>query len=366
MKQERIAGFDLARAYAIFGMYIVNFNFCFGSFQNPSPMGKFLNLFIGNSTSIFIILAGMGVSFMVAASGDDMGARRRVKKVVIKRSWFLFALGILLYNWWPGDILHFYGGYMHIAALMLFVPRKYYLIAALLAILIYHALLWVLPVSTGWDSMTRYADFWTPLGFLRNTFYNGWNSIFPWVAYFMLGLWLGRLNWQMPWIRHRVFLAGLILFVLIKGLRLWIAYDFNHPDRTAFYSKAWNYITSEYFPPYLPYMLITTGFALMVIPVCFWVGQKFQSAKLVALLSQAGRMTLSLYVFHLTAGILLLAMLTGKNYGHYLEDETPTTALYISLYSAGFFVVSVLCCYLWGKRFAQGPLEMLMRKFSGK
>jgi uncharacterized protein len=29
--KQRILGFDLARAYAIFGMYIVNFTFCFGT-----------------------------------------------------------------------------------------------------------------------------------------------------------------------------------------------------------------------------------------------------------------------------------------------------------------------------------------------
>lgn len=363
--KERIVGFDLARAYAIFGMYIVNFNFCFGTFQNPGPLGKFLNLFVGNSTAIFIILAGMGVSLMAAAAQDPT-AKAHAKKVVLKRSWFLFALGLILYSWWPGDILHFYGGYMHIAALMLFVPRQYYLIAALLAILIYHGLLAVIPVSTGWDATTRYVDFWTPLGFLRNTFYNGWNAIFPWIAYFMLGMWLGRLNWQAPRLRLRVFMVGLLLFAVIKVMRLWIAYDFNHPERTGFYSKVWNYITSEYFPPYLPYLLITTGFALMVIPVCLWVGQQFRSAKWVALLASAGRMTLSLYVWHLTVGILLLALLTGKNYGHYLEDEVPTAALYILLYAIGFFAVSLLFCYLWGKRFAQGPLEMLMRKFSGK
>ena len=63
--KQRIIGFDLARAYAIFGMFIVNFNFSFGSVMNPTdPLGHFLNIFTGNSTAIFIICAGMGVSIM--------------------------------------------------------------------------------------------------------------------------------------------------------------------------------------------------------------------------------------------------------------------------------------------------------------
>lgn len=65
--QQRITGFDLARAYAIFGMFIVNFNFSFGSLMAPTgPLGRFLNLFTGNSTAIFIICAGMGVSLMTS------------------------------------------------------------------------------------------------------------------------------------------------------------------------------------------------------------------------------------------------------------------------------------------------------------
>ena len=62
--RKRILGFDIARAYAILGMFIVNFNFCFGSFQDQSFLGKSLNLITGNSTAIFIICAGMGVSLM--------------------------------------------------------------------------------------------------------------------------------------------------------------------------------------------------------------------------------------------------------------------------------------------------------------
>ena len=54
----RIPGFDLARAYAIFGMFIVNFNFAFGSYQNNTTFDRFQALFVGNTSSIFIILAG--------------------------------------------------------------------------------------------------------------------------------------------------------------------------------------------------------------------------------------------------------------------------------------------------------------------
>ena len=106
--KQRIIGFDLARAYAIFGMYIVNFNFSFGSVMSPNDsIGHFLNIFTGNSTAIFIICAGMGLSLMCNKKTLTVKEKADLKSKVVKRSWFLFVLGLLLFNWWSGDILHF-------------------------------------------------------------------------------------------------------------------------------------------------------------------------------------------------------------------------------------------------------------------
>src|SRR6186713_2544596 len=99
--QQRIPGFDIARAYAIFGMFIVNFNFSFGSIMAPTDaVGSFLNIFTGNSTAIFIICAGMGVSLMTNKSEYSKEDKTVLKYKILKRSLFLFALGLLLYNWW--------------------------------------------------------------------------------------------------------------------------------------------------------------------------------------------------------------------------------------------------------------------------
>lgn len=352
--RQRIIGFDLARAYAILGMFIVNFNFSFGSFWDKSLVGRSLNLFTGNSTAIFIICAGMGVSFL-----SDHPTDRKVKRTIVRRSWFLFALGLLLYNWWPGDILHFYGGYMHIAALLLFLPRSVYLWSALIGIVVYHALLFIIPVETGWDlSNFQYEDFWTVKGFFRNTLYNGWNSIFPWIAYFLLGMWLGRLDWSSRKVSRQIFLTGLICFTLFEGIR-WYAMQVQ-PGKNIL-----NYIMSDYFPPYLPFMMITVGFALMVITVCIYIGDKFKSSLLINSLAKTGAMTLTHYVLHLTLGMLLFQWLTGLQYTGLLRIKDPASPKYILLFSLAFFSVAVLFSNLWNKRFKKGPLEMMMRWVSG-
>ena len=357
--QQRIIGFDLARAYAIFGMFIVNFNFSFGSIMAPTDtVGHFLNVFTGNSTAIFIICAGMGVSLMTNRNDYSTEEKTKLKSIILKRSWFLFALGLLLYNWWTGDILHFYGGYMHIAAFLLFVPKRYYLGVAISAIFVFHFMLFIIPIETGWDFTTfKYNDFWTPLGFLRNTFYNGWNSIFPWLSYFLVGMWLGRLNWTDKLIRRNIFISGLLIFVAFQTLRVLVKFHFFNP----FWS---NYIMAEYFPPYLPFIMITMGFAFMAISTCMYIGEKFSNNSFVLALQKTGQMTLSHYVIHLTLGMILFAYITNKHYTGLLEDEKPTQPIYILGYSILFYSFSILFSLLWSKKFKHGPLETVMRKLS--
>ncbi len=357
--QQRIIGFDLARAYAIFGMFIVNFNFCFGSFGDNSDLGKFLNLFVGNSTAIFIILAGMGLSLMSNQNKYDTEEKSKLKSIILKRSWFLFALGLLLYSWWPGDILHFYGGYMHIAAFLLFVPKKYYLWTAAFTILIFHLLLLMIPINTSWDFQTyKYADFWTPIGFLRNTIYNGWNSIFPWLSYFMLGMFLGRLNWQNGSTKKNTFFIGFVVFILFQGVRYFA--------RQNIFDAFWtNYVMSEYFPAYLPFILITTGFALMVISVCMVIAERFSTSKIINSLVKTGQMALSFYVLHVTVGMIIFSKLSNKVYTGYLTQQIPIEPIYILTFAILFYVLCVVFSILWTKKYRSGPLETVMRKISG-
>lgn len=70
---------------------------------------------------------------------------------------------------------------------------------------------------------------------------------------------------------------------------------------------------SDYFPAYVPYIMITTGFALMVISISMFIGNKFSTNKFIGLLVKTGQMTLSHYVIHLTFGMIILSKLTNKN-----------------------------------------------------
>jgi uncharacterized membrane protein YeiB len=315
---------------------------------------------VGNSTSIFIICAGMGLVFL----RNKTESPQKLKSIVLKRSWFLFALGLALYNWWPGDILHFYGGYLHIAAFILFLPRKYYLWIAFLAILGYNLLQLYIPTTTGIDlATTKYIDFWTPVGFLRNTFYNGWNSIFPWFAYFSLGMFLGHLDWTDLKTRKKIFIFGAILLFVFKCLRFFVRYDYNS-SRNWFYTKYWSQLMDDYFPFNVPYFMITTGFAFMAITTCMYLGERFSTSKLVNVLVKVGQMTLSFYVFHITIGMTLLSFISKKEYNGLLNQTNPLPGEQIILYSITFYGATILLSLLWLRKFKNGPLEILMRKIS--
>lgn len=356
---KRIIGFDLARAYAIFGMFIVNFNIVFGSYKDESLMGQFLSLFNGNSSSMFVILAGMGVALMTNRAEYSNEEKRELKSIVLRRSWFLFIFGLLFYNWWQADILHFYGGYLHIAAFLLFVPKRFYLWAAGAAIVIFHLLLLLIPYENGWNFETlQYTDFWTINGFLRNTFYNGWNPVFPWLAFFLLGMWLGRLNWQSPKIRRNFLLTGLLIFSIIETLQLLAVRGYFEPN-LAFY------LTADYIPPFIPFMFSTASFSVIFITLCILTGEKFADSLLLGKLAQTGRMTLTHYVLHLTLGMVIFALITGKTEFNVMNNETPVAPFYVLIFSTIFFVLSVIFSVLWNKKFKNGPLEILLRKFSG-
>jgi uncharacterized protein len=121
---------------------------------------------------------------------------------------------------------------------------------------------------------------------------------------------------------------------------------------------------SDYFPPYLPFMMITTGFAFMVISICMLLGERFSNNNIIIALVKTGQMTLSHYVIHLTLGMIIFGLIKGKHYTGLLEDEMPTPPIQILAFAFAFFVLSVIFSVLWGKRFKNGPLETIMRKIS--
>lgn len=177
-------------------------------------------------------------------------------------------------------------------------------------------------------------------------------------------MYLGNLNWQDRKIQKRIFLIGFILLAIFKGLRMLIRADFENTGRNSFYTKYWMQIMEDYFPANIPYIMITTGFALMVISICMYLGGRFSKSKFIELLAKTGQMTLTHYVFHMTVGIIVLEILTSKHYTGYPTTQQPIRPIYLLTYAVIFFAVSVTFSFFWSKKFKKGPIETLMRKIT--
>ncbi|RWX00785.1 DUF418 domain-containing protein [Flavobacterium cerinum] len=357
--KQRVIGFDLARAYAIFGMYIVNFNTVFGLHNDKSLLGKFLSLFSGNSSTVFVMLAGMGIALMTNRSGYTSEEKNKLRTVIGKRAVFLFVIGLLLSLWWSADILHFYGAYMGIALLILFINKRYYILMAGFLILVFHILLMFIPFETGWNFDTfEYSDSWSFSGFIRNFFYNGWNSVFPWAAYFIMGMYLGRLDCGELKTQKKMFIAGLVLYITITVLQ-WRSNYMNLSEDVYFY------INADYLPPFLPFMLSTIGFGLMMISGFMYLGNIVADKQFAKNVAATGQMTLTHYISHIVFGMLLLAFLADKEYTGHVTQQEPISAFYILLFSIFYFITSYYFSKLWVQKYKNGPLEMIMRKISG-
>lgn len=353
---KRIPGFDLARAWAIFGMFIVNFQIVFGNYTDRSPLGQVLSLFTGNSSAAFVMLAGMGVSLLTWRPEAEKLEKKRLRSTVVRRSWFLFALGLLLYPWWPGDILHFYGGYMHLAAFFLFVNSRWLLVLAGAFLAGFHLLYLLFPYDMGWNMQTfEYLDFWTLKGFLRNTIYNGWNPIFPWAAYFFFGMWLGRLRWQERMVKVSALVWSLAVLIPLE-IAMFLA-------EKGWFSPGWTFfLLADYVPPFLPFMLSCGSSAVIIIVACLWLGERFSDNKWVAALAATGQMTLTHYVVHLTLGMLVLSAFSGQPYGKPMNPNGTASPAMILGFSVAWFLGSMAFSYFWKKRFKNGPMEMLIRR----
>jgi hypothetical protein len=73
--KQRVTGFDLALALAIFGMVIVNFKIAMNAETGNTLLMNFAGAFDGRASALFVILAGVGVTLMTNKARLSIGCR---------------------------------------------------------------------------------------------------------------------------------------------------------------------------------------------------------------------------------------------------------------------------------------------------
>ena len=186
---RRIVGFDIARAFAILGMVIVNFTIVFAPSSEGvvSPLSLFVLSLQGRAAALFVVLAGIGASIGTARvrRSEDGEIRTDARVKMLKRALFLFVIGYAWLALWTADILHFYGVYLTIGAALLFV-RDRWLIAAVGRS--HHSGVNILSnrrlfrqLGHGNFDIRKICGHRRAL--FRNLFFDGFHPVFPWVAF---------------------------------------------------------------------------------------------------------------------------------------------------------------------------------------
>ena len=358
--RRRILGYDLARALAFFGMVVVNFKLVMGaSDAGPVWLVWAARLLEGRAAATFVVLAGVGVSLLSAKArreGDLQalaGARRRL----LSRAAFLFVVGLLYTPIWPPDILHFYGLYLAAAAFLLNASNRRLVGLALGLPWVFFGLLLSADYEREWDwDLLTYEGLWTPEGFIRHLFFNGFHPVLPWLSFLLVGMILGRMDIRDPANRKRVFLFGVAATVIAEGLSFFLVRLLSIGASTVEQAEIVAVFGTGMMPPVPLYMLAGTGVACAVIAASAEAGLRYAEAPWLRPLLATGEMALTLYVAHVVVGMGTLELF-GR-----LENQTLPFALACA---ALFGVASMLFATLWRRRFSRGPLEILLRKIAG-
>ena len=357
MTSGRVIGYDIARAFATCGMVRVNFKVVMGAETNgPGWLTTLAGVVDGKAAATFVVLAGVGISLMTrrARASRDAASRLADRGLLLKRAAFLFVVGIAYYPIWPGDILHFYGIYLALAALLLWRSDRELWIWTALAVVGFLVLLAFLDYERGWDwDALAYTDFWTPAGMARHLFFNGFHPVLPWIAFLIAGMWLGRRDVTDERFRRRLLAAGVAMAVLGSlipaGLLRVLDPTGASEDRAAL-------LGTGPIPPMPTYVVVGLGAAFATIAISVALGLRFGDRGPTAALVATGQLSLTLYVAHVMIGMVALALM-GRLEGQTLAFSLAATAIFCGL--------AILFAWAWRRRFARGPLETIMRATTG-
>lgn len=343
---NRLEGLDLARFIAFVGMVIVNFKIAMGA-EDGTGFAAALGLALeGRAAATFVVLAGIGLG-LAAQRGLD-----RTFWLTLKRALFLLALGLLNMTVFDADILHYYAFYFLFGAFLLGLNSRALWSAIIGLNLLFTLMILTLNYDAGWDWESYvYSGFWSPVGFVRNLFFNGWHPVIPWLGFLLFGIILSRVDLTRRGVQTRLMVGGALALVGAQILSRVLT-----PVMAALDPELAELVSTAPVPPMPLYTVAGIGAASLVTGLCLRLTPLCQRIGVLALLTPAGRQTLTLYIGHILIGMGVLETL-GM-----LENQTSEQALIAALIFCG---LAVIYAYLWSLKFKRGPVEALMRKVAG-
>jgi uncharacterized protein len=327
--------------------------------EHPRWMRMVLALLDGRAAATFVVLAGVGITMMSrrAVTSGNRTEVAAVRRTLVKRGLFLLVIGFINLTIWPGDILRVYGVSLLLAAMLLRSSGRTLLVFAAAFAGTFVLLMLVVDFEKNWDwSTLTYRNLWTPSGIVRNFFYDGFRSVFPWTGLVLYGMWLGRLDLTRRVAGGRVLLVApavtLGAEVVSRVIVRWLA---SHPQRGIDAGTAHALFGTESMPALPLFLLAAGGAATAVIAGCAWAAAAWPRRAWRPLVA-TGQMALTWYFAHIVVGLGALVTL-----GIVGTKPLPVAAGYGLL----FFAAAVVLSLVWKSFFRHGPLEWVMRRVAG-
>lgn len=374
--RPRLVALDVTRAIALVGVIALNYHGYLNDHSDIDASGQVVERSFAESlfhpfqgvlstrfAATFVLVAGMGVTLLTArarASGVGIADDRWR---LVRRGMVLYAVGYALDWSWPGTILFFYGAYFMLAA-GLFTLRSRALVAIALASTVAAAAISQWRFAHALDGHdTSWLDpnpdsLWH---LVLATFVGGTHPVLPWLAFLCLGMVIGRALDQLPQIRARVIAIGI---ALVAGTYAVNALGPATPSgwgripvgSTRADAMIGHLLSTRPGDHGVLYTVGTVGTAIVAFGVISWFAERFSTSAVVVVLRRAGQLSLTLYLVHIAAFLLMVDALgivgaTGL-------DTALTFALVVWLLA--------LAAGSWYQRlYGQGPFERLYRRFGG-
>lgn len=356
----RELGFDLARSVAIVLMVLVNFQLMLGAGPGPNEgaadglLRWLVHVPSGRSSSLFVTLAGVGITLLTrparfAIPADRLRARVMVVRVLLLRSAFLVIAGVALWHVWSIDILHFYAWYLLIAALLLWWLPTWALLATYVVIVASGA-----AAQLAGPAAVPELPFRTPLGFLLDGLLTGVHPVVPWLAFVVLGIVLGRLDLRVRARRRRLMWTAALVVLVTELSSFALGSAILRLEPLTALRPHIDLLATGWTPDPL-YVVSASGTATLVITLAHeaLAHPRLASHPVTRALIATGQMALTIYVTHAVFGVVVPRALFGLHRG--------VPVAWVTAYWAGFCVVVILGAALWRRFLARGPLEWVMR-----
>ena len=377
--EPRFASLDVARTIAMFGIIVLNYhgylNFqSTSSMTAPSVFERWWHPFEGALANPFpvgfVMVAGMGVALLlqnVARANANLNtteiaqARTEARWRLARRGLFLFTLGYGIEWVWAGTILPYYGAYFLAASIIAtWSARK---LIALATISTFAAAIiewWRLEQSfdgnlTTWLSPSTPN---TPRNLLIRLFIDYTHPLFPWLAFFIVGILLGRKYHDIAKFRRKLLTVAVATaaFAYITNA---IVNSLVRSDADNGMSSAlmWRHLVStQPFDRSVLYVFASLGVVVTVFLLITILCEKLHDSLGIRVAQTTGQLTLTIYLAHIFIYNIVVTQ------AGLVQPTGLDTAMTMSVV---VFVAAVIWANWWSRLFGRGPAERLYRRFGG-